>query len=118
MADLPAVPETSKPTASRVRYQRQRMCSTKQSFPTRGMAQKVAEKFGQTVYECPICFCWHCTHLKSWRDEFVRKDYMDRRLHQQESAIREELNSEIRELKRQIKCLNAGKGGADGNQGS
>ncbi len=48
-----------------------KMCKSKLSFRTKAVASKVAAKHGQTVYECPICFCFHCTSKTSWRDEFV-----------------------------------------------
>lgn len=86
---------------------RHSMCGTKAAFRTQKSAEKIAIKFHQRTYECPICFCWHCTSLENWRDEFVRKDYMDRRLAQQEATIRGELNSTIRVLKMRIGELEA-----------
>lgn len=83
------------------------MCGTKQSFRSRGAAEKIATKFNQRIYECPICFCWHCTKSQDWHDEFVRKDYMEKRLTQQESTIRGEMNSTIRALRFRIAELEA-----------
>lgn len=37
------------------------MCDKKRSFETEARANKFARRFNQRVYECPICFCWHCT---------------------------------------------------------
>jgi len=48
-----------------------KMCKTKLSFRTMETALKVAAKHNQTVYECPVCFCFHCTSRKDWREEFV-----------------------------------------------
>lgn len=46
-------------------------CGKKVSFTHRAKAEKVAKKHGQTVYECPVCFCYHCTSKEDWRSEFV-----------------------------------------------
>lgn len=48
-----------------------KMCKNKNSFQTIGAAKAAAKKFGQRVYECPVCFCYHCTSLDDWRSEFV-----------------------------------------------
>lgn len=48
-----------------------KMCAGKVSFTNKNAALKVANKFDQTVYECPVCFCFHCTNLQNWREEFV-----------------------------------------------
>ncbi len=50
---------------------RGKMCNYKLSFNTRKKAQVNADKHGQSVYECPVCYCWHCTSKENWRDEFV-----------------------------------------------
>lgn len=50
---------------------RLRMCKGKVSFTNKGAAVKAAEKHGQRVYECPVCFCFHCTKAEDWREEFV-----------------------------------------------
>jgi len=52
-------------------YKKAKMCDKKVSFRSFSKAQKVAEKYNQKVYECPICFCFHCTSKESWRDEYV-----------------------------------------------
>lgn len=36
-------------------------CGKKRAFFTKKQAKKVAERFGQYVYECPVCCCWHAT---------------------------------------------------------
>jgi hypothetical protein len=50
---------------------RMKMCKDKVSFTNIAAAKRRAEKFGQRVYECPVCFCYHCTSLEKWQDEFV-----------------------------------------------
>lgn len=50
---------------------RRKACVGKVAFHTYRTALCVAEKYNQTVYECPVCFCYHCTSLQNWRDEFV-----------------------------------------------
>lgn len=52
-------------------FRRIKMCKGKVSFTNKTAALKVAEKHNQNVYECPVCFCFHCTSLQNWKDEFV-----------------------------------------------
>ena len=54
-----------------MKINRIKMCKGKVSFTNAGAAKRVAEKHGQRVYECPVCFCFHCTSKADWRDEFV-----------------------------------------------
>ena len=77
-------------------------CQHKVSFNTKKKAALVAAKFGQRVYECPICFCWHCTKKERWEDEFVRVETHVVALSQQESAIRGELNEKNRKLTQEV----------------
>lgn len=51
-----------------------KMCKNKASFRSRERAEQVANNFGQRVYECPICFCFHCTSKENWQDEFLFAD--------------------------------------------
>lgn len=53
------------------RINRVKMCQNKVSFTNKATAIAKAEKYNQNVYECPICFCWHCTSREDWKDEFV-----------------------------------------------
>ena len=55
-----------------VDIRRNKMCNDKAIFMSVSAAAKVAEKFNQNVYECPICFCFHTTSKKDWKQEFVR----------------------------------------------
>ncbi len=48
-----------------------KMCKNKVSFTNAKAAERIAEKHNQRVYECPICFCFHCTSKADWKDEFV-----------------------------------------------
>lgn len=52
-------------------YRRAKMCKNKTSFTSKGAALRVTEKYGQRVYECPVCFCFHCTSKSDWKEEFV-----------------------------------------------
>lgn len=81
---------------------RKAMCGKKASFTNKGKADAIAAKFGQRVYECPICFCYHTTSKENWKDEYVTKEYMDRTLGQQENKIRAELNEKNRNLTNQV----------------
>ena len=47
------------------------MCKGKVSFQNIGAAKATAREYNQRVYECPVCFCYHCTSLEDWKDEFV-----------------------------------------------
>lgn len=46
-------------------------CKGKVSFTNVAAAKRAAEKHGQRVYECPVCYCWHCTSKPDWKDEFL-----------------------------------------------
>lgn len=54
-----------------VEVRRAKMCKNKVSFTNKAAAIRAAERHNQNVYECPICFCFHCTSRQDWRDEFV-----------------------------------------------
>lgn len=84
---------------------RNKMCARKVSFRTKSVAQKVATKFNQRVYECPICFCFHTTNRENWKDEFVWRSEMELALKQQENKIRQPLNDKIRALNAKISTL-------------
>lgn len=86
---------------------RSKMCGPKIGFPTKHGAEVAAKKLGHRPYECPICFCWHTTKSKDWQSEYVLRSHMDRRLTQQETTIRRELNSKVRALKLRISELEA-----------
>lgn len=81
------------------------MCQNKVSFRTKATAESKAEKWGQRVYECPICFCWHCTSADDWKSEFVTVEEMGRRLRAQECKIRAEFNEKLRDKNREITLL-------------
>lgn len=81
---------------------RSKMCVRKVSFTNKAKARKIADKFDQRIYECPICFCWHTTAKEKWQDEFVRVEDHIVALKQQESKIREELNEKNRKLSNEV----------------
>lgn len=91
---------------------RAKMCLNKVSFRSRGKAEAVALRFGQRVYECPICFCWHCTNKENWRDEFVDAEEtrqkiagLERKIISLENKIRAEYNIVLREKNKEINAL-------------
>jgi hypothetical protein len=57
------------------------------------------------VYECPICFCWHCTSKENWRDEFVDAEKARKQLVQLESTLRNEFNKTLKEKNKRISDL-------------
>ena len=63
---------------------RSKMCYKKASFQTEKAAVKVAKEHNQNVYECPICFCWHCTSQENWQLEFIPIDKYNEILEQLE----------------------------------
>lgn len=94
---------------------RARMCLNKVSFRSKGKAEEVAAVHNQRVYECPICFCWHCTSKENWRDEYVDAGEHKKQMAELERKLRTEFNerlkiknSEITELKRINKNLRRG----------
>lgn len=94
---------------------RTQMCSKKVSFRSRGKAEAIALQFGQRVYECPICFCWHCTNKADWRNEYIDEDEVKRRMADLERRLRTEYNERLRkknsrilELERENKNLRRG----------
>lgn len=102
---------------------RAQMCTKKVSFRSRGKAEAVAKQFGQRVYECPVCFCWHCTNKENWRDEFVDEEQvrkqladLERRLRTEYNEILRKKNSLITELQRKIKTLRRGRDEEDSEQ--
>jgi len=76
---------------------RSKMCEKKGSFYSRARAEKSAAKWGQRVYECPICFCWHCTSKDNWQEEFVDAEKARKQLVQLESTLRNEFNKKLKE---------------------
>lgn len=54
-----------------IEVRRFKTCGKKRSFTSAASAKKVALIHNQSVYECPICFCFHTTSRKDWKDEFV-----------------------------------------------
>ena len=43
------------------------MCYGKVPFRRKISAQRVAKKFNQRVYLCPLCYCWHNTSTRDWK---------------------------------------------------
>lgn len=74
---------------------RTRMCGNKSTFYSQGRANKHADKYGQRVYECPICFCWHCTSKENWQEEFTDAEVAKRQLATLENKLRAEFNRKI-----------------------
>lgn len=68
---------------------RKKMCTNKVSFFTKEKAEKAAKRWGQRVYECPVCFCWHTTAREAWKDEFITLDKLNKILSQKEQEIRQ-----------------------------
>lgn len=75
-----------------------KMCKGKLSFHTISAAKKIAIKYDQRVYECPICFCYHTTSLEDWRQEFFRKEEVEKKLLEQKTLINN-INQENASLK-------------------
>src|SRR4051812_48359613 len=71
---------------------RSKMCAKKGTFYSRQRAEASAAKWGQRVYECPICFCWHCTSKENWREEYVDAEKARIQMIQLESTLRNEFN--------------------------
>lgn len=84
---------------------RKKVCGSKDSFWSRARAESIAERYGQRVYECPICFCWHCTSKENWRDEFIEADKARKQLVQLEATLRNEFNRKLREKNLRINEL-------------
>ena len=82
-----------------------KMCRNKDSFYSRSRAEASAARWGQRVYECPICFCWHCTSKENWQDEFVDSEYARKRLVQLEATLRNEFNRTLKEKNLRISEL-------------
>jgi hypothetical protein len=76
-------------------------CRSKVSFPSLIQAKRVADKFDQHVYECPVCFCWHTTSNPDWKSEYVKRSRMDALVNQ----TRGELNKIIKEKNKYISEL-------------
>lgn len=74
---------------------REKMCGKKASFQTKKAAELRASLFNQRVYECPICFCWHCTSKEDWRSEYYT-----------ESDVEKKVNDAKAEANKKIKTLN------------
>jgi hypothetical protein len=88
------------------------MCINKISFRNRDRAERSAAIYGQRIYECPICFCWHCTSKENWQDEFVDAITAKRQMAAAVSNARAEIkqrlkakNVKISELEREISRL-------------
>lgn len=75
---------------------RSKMCDKKGSFYSLARAETSAAKWGHRVYECPICFCWHCTSRDNWQDEFVDAEKARKQLIQLEATLRNQFNKEIK----------------------
>ena len=87
---------------------KERMCGPKLSFRTREKAEEVASKHGQRVYECPVCFCFHCTSKENWRDEFFTKHMVDIEIMNVRTELNKKIkmkNIEIMNLRKQLKAL-------------
>jgi len=81
---------------------------------------KVAKKFNQNTYCCPVCFCWHNTSCDKWQDEYVHIDKYNNLLKNYESLVGSKnvgkkqryidmiykQGKKLREYKRKIKELN------------
>lgn len=81
------------------------MCLNKCSFFTKKKAQEYAEPYGQRVYECPICFCWHCTSKEHWKAEYVDGEYHKQEMANSERKLRTEYNERLAEKNREITKL-------------
>jgi len=53
---------------------KEKMCKSKRSFRTLLEAERVAAKFEQRSYHCPICFTYHNTSKENWQDEFLYEE--------------------------------------------
>lgn len=97
---------------------RLKMCKNKVSFTSKQAALKVAEKHNQRVYECPVCFCYHCTKLEDWKSLFVpveEYESLERRCKIQKKKIERvgklnyDLQTRINVLKSELKELRHGR---------
>lgn len=50
---------------------RVKMCKRKMSFYTAKAAQRIADRNGHRVYECPICFTFHITSKPPFDPLFI-----------------------------------------------
>lgn len=48
------------------------MCLGKKRYHTADFAEKVAKKFGQSIYFCPFCSGFHCTSQKTENSQPVK----------------------------------------------
>lgn len=89
-----------------------KMCKDKVSFTNEKAARKVAKLHDQRVYECPVCFCFHCTSSDNWKGEYVtRKEYeivMTELIRKRKKVAAlglmvQEKDQRINELKRKLK---------------
>jgi hypothetical protein len=84
---------------------RKKVCSSKDSFRSKTKAEAIAKKWGQRVYECPVCFCWHCTSKENWKDEFIDADTAKRQLVALEIRLRTEFNAKKKAMGKMISKL-------------
>lgn len=81
---------------------RKSMCLNKVSFRTKEKAEEAAARWGQRVYECPVCFCWHCTSLENWKYEFIAQEECEKRMRTLECNLRREFNEKLRQKNSEI----------------
>lgn len=84
---------------------RKSMCDKKVSFRSKGKAEAVAAKFGQRIYECPICFCWHCTSKEDWQQEFVSTADLRRAVAEARCEMAAKRNAKLKQLRQIVNCL-------------
>lgn len=80
---------------------RHKMCKDKVSFTTKKAALKRAEMFNQRVYECPVCFCFHCTSKEKIEDEFVGLEFHNRIV----TEYQEQIERQKKKIKRYGKII-------------
>lgn len=84
---------------------RKKVCTSKVSFRSKQKAMEWGKKWGQNIYECPVCFCWHLTSRENWRDEFIDADTAKRQLVALEMKLRTEFNSKKKAMGKLISDL-------------
>ncbi|HZZ82019.1 MAG TPA: hypothetical protein VFE62_26200 [Gemmataceae bacterium] len=84
---------------------KKKMCGDKSTFYSKQRAVAHAAKYGQRVYECPICFCWHCTSKSNWRHEYVDAAQAKKDMQTLERKLRTEYNTILNKKNRRINEL-------------
>lgn len=75
------------------------MCGNKVPFPTRKSAQRVADKYEQRVYNCPVCHCYHTTSKQDWKEEYIHESQLKNHINNATQVLRRDHKAYTSELK-------------------